>query len=419
MSRRRHQLKGNLTRKGPSWILKYYEHTGQYDAKGKEISNRVSHAICESSKTLKEAQRIAQQEHLIPLDYQSLRPASGQTLNQFWQTRFVPDYLPSLRPNGRLFYNNIYGKHIQPAFGNVKLRHISLAQVQSLLSGKLAPTAQTLSDGQSAPYSVQTVRHIRNILSAIFQHAKRNEAYTGDLPTQGIRLPAGNAVTRQALTWDQVVRLSDVIGTLGRPREARSQEIGRRNEIFGILVRVLARTGMRIGEALGLRWKYLNLEDEQVIVDGIPLPGQTMSIRFAYVRGAYGPLKTKSSTRDIPLDAPTLADLQRLRQLARFREPGDPVFAASTGKPLDEHNVAARHLKPAAKAIGRPDVSWHVLRHSWSTLADAAGLTVSQRQMVLGHAAGSMTLRYTHADLEGIRQGMTKISGSKLKVKTA
>jgi integrase len=54
-------------------------------------------------------------------------------------------------------------------------------------------------------------------------------------------------------------------------------------------------------------------------------------------------------------------------------------------------------------------VTWHVFRHTHATLADQAGMSVAERQRVLGHSAESMTLHYTHADLEQVRGRMEQI----------
>jgi integrase len=48
-------------------------------------------------------------------------------------------------------------------------------------------------------------------------------------------------------------------------------------------------------------------------------------------------------------------------------------------------------------------------RYTNSTLADQAGLSVAERQRILGHSSSAMTMRYTHAELETMRERMEKI----------
>jgi integrase len=84
-----------------------------------------------------------------------------------------------------------------------------------------------------------------------------------------------------------------------------------------------------------------------------------------------------------------------------------PVFVNS-GKsaPIDQHNLAARVLKPAARKLGMPWVSWHSFRHANATLAEQAGISVVERQKILGHGSAAVTLHYTHADVERMRERM-------------
>jgi integrase len=168
---------------------------------------------------------------------------------------------------------------------------------------------------------------------------------------------------------------------------------------LGALVRVLALTGLRIGEAMGLRWKHVDLEKGLI------------QVRENFTRGQYGTLKTARSRRDVPLHSLAIAELRKLNTSGLLSySPDAPVFAGRTsGKPLDQHNIAARFLKPAGKRAGCPWVSWHVLRHTAATLAHGVGLSIEQRQKVLGHAGAEMTIRYTHPELEAVRERLEQI----------
>ena len=54
--------------------------------------------------------------------------------------------------------------------------------------------------------------------------------------------------------------------------------------------------------------------------------------------------------------------------------------------------------------------SWHSFRHTLGSLADQAGLTLTERKRVLGHAGDHMTMHYSHADLERVRVGLEAIA---------
>ena len=45
-----------------------------------------------------------------------------------------------------------------------------------------------------------------------------------------------------------------------------------------------------------------------------------------------------------------------------------------------------------------PWVSWHVFRHTHSTLGEQIGMALSDRQAQMGHGDVRMTPHYTHSD---------------------
>jgi integrase len=311
----------------------------------------------------------------------------------------------SLKPSGKAHYAYMLKNHVLPALGEFLMRDVGPQHIYNLVRAKL-----------DSGLSVQTVTHIRNTLSAIFRHAKRMRAYGGDLPTDGVRLPALQAAEKRALTWPQVQAVAAAIGHIDpKPlanrghRRWKPEHAEAWNRQLSALVLILAITGMRIGEAMGLRWKRVNLTGEPVIIDGELVPAYTLAVRENYVRGVYGTLKSKMSRRNIPLTTEAWYQFSRLQAAATSAEPDAPVFVSSVGTPLDQHNIAKRFLKPAAKRAGVPWASWHVLRHTAATLADQAGLSVSERQRTFGHASAEMQLHYTHAELERVRSGLELI----------
>lgn len=385
MARRRGQRKGYLYRRGPSWFIQFREDLDELDENGKPKRRVVTKYVAGAGKggvTRKQAERIAWVDYLSKVDQLTTLPKSIDTIRDFVKERFEPDVVWACKPGGKIHYKGMLKNHVLPALGNIRLRDVHPQHVQNLVRAKL-----------EKGLSVQTVRHIRNTVSAIFRHAKRQHAYAGDLPTEGVRLPEMHTEERRALTWEQVKLVASHIN---RPD-------------LEALVIVLALTGLRIGEALGLRWRRINLEGQPALLGNELLPGYTLAVRESYTLGSYGTLKSRSSRRNIPLSSEVWYQLSRLKLAAKFTAPDDPVFAGANGKPLDRHNVSNRWLKVAAKAAGVPWVSFHSFRHTSATLSDHAGLSVAERQRILGHASPGMTLEYTHADMELVRERMEQI----------
>jgi integrase len=133
-----------------------------------------------------------------------------------------------------------------------------------------------------------------------------------------------------------------------------------------VLFYFLARTGLRIGEALGLKWRDLERT-----------PGGLVLVIDRQAQG--GELedegKTENALRSVAI-LPSLARvLTRYRASAEYAGADDPIFASLTGTHQDSHNVR-RRLRPAAKEAGVEWATPHVFRHTLATeLRDGGVLT--------------------------------------------
>lgn len=384
MGRRRGQRSGYLRKKGPSWLLEWREDILVEGAlRRAKFSQTIAPALGPGKISKREAERIAFDTILSKLDAVSQRPQSLLTVREFVRKYFEPDVVYEMRSTGgRPHYEYLLEKHVLPAIGDLRLRDTTADHVQALMRQKLKT------------YSTQTVTHIRNCISAIFRHAKGRRAFTGDLPTEGVRLPEMVRVNRRALTW-----------------EAAKAIIEGMKSPYGDLAFMLAATGMRIGEACGLRWKRVNFSETDIIfLDGIALPPLSLMVSEVYTKGRWGSPKTGNSYRILPLAGEVASRLARLKARAHLISPDDPVFVTTHGNPVDRCTSAEKFLKPVARKLGMPWVSWHSLRHTAATFADQVGLTVSERQRILGHGTERMTLRYTHAELDHVRQRMNEIA---------
>ena len=205
----------------------------------------------------------------------------------------------------------------------------------------------------------------------------RNPADAADPPRAGQK-PDG------IHSWDAA--------TLRRFLEA-SGEAGDR--LHGLWV-LLATTGMRRGEALGLRWSDLDLEAGRTRVV------QTI-IQIAGVVSVGEP-KTGRGRRSVSLDSATVAVLRdhrhRMRQErllvgADFSDLG-LVFHQPDGSWLHPEAVSEAFLR-RVRRHGLPRLTLHGLRHTWATLALERGIHPRVVQERLGHSTIAITLGiYSH-----------------------
>lgn len=165
---------------------------------------------------------------------------------------------------------------------------------------------------------------------------------------------------------------------------------------------VLALTGLRRGEAVGLRWEDIDLENQRLTV--------RQQIVRQQGRLVAGPPKTKSGEdRRVDLDTGTVgvliahrlrADWQRaLLGLAVLE--ADLVFTWPDGSGYSPDYVS-RQFKLIAQRAGVPVKRLHDLRHGAASLQLAAGVPLAVVSQRLGHSTISLTAdTYSHL-LEGV-----------------
>ena len=162
------------------------------------------------------------------------------------------------------------------------------------------------------------------------------------------------------------------------------------------LWQVLAMTGLRRGEALGLRWRDVDLEAGRLCVRRSLVPEGSQV--------AFHEPKTARGRRVVALDPDTVAVLrdqaaQQLTDQSATENWDDTglVFTNGAGQALHPWLVS-RCFRAALKEAMLPDIRLHDLRHTHATLALQAGIhpkVVSER---LGHATVAITLdTYSHA----------------------
>lgn len=143
---------------------------------------------------------------------------------------------------------------------------------------------------------------------------------------------------------------------------------------------LVASTGLRRGEAQGLRWGQVNLDRRQITLSG------TKGARLAQRRGRAG---SKIEIVGLPpVAAAALAEI-----MPEKPDPSALVFVPAQGQQLSVNRdwIAVR------KAAGLPaDLTLHGLRHSVGTVGAIAGMSMPELQALLRHRQPGTTARYIH-----------------------
>ncbi len=295
--------------------------------------------------------------------------ASRLTFGEFSETWL--DGQSQLRPRTKDAYRWALDRHLLPRFEHRRLSSLTEDDATDLIAAMRRPTRK-----RPSGYSGSTMQAALLPLSRILAHAARR----GLIPTNPLdRLEKGE-----------------------RPRKSRGEmrcldreEIGKLLDAADdpatrMLLALSVSTGLRQGEALGLRWADLDL-------------GANV-LRVRWQLGRDGKLvepKTPQAKRDVDLGSSLVAMLREHKLRSLRSQPGDYVFCQADGSPLRYYS-AVRALDAAAKrgnlnAEGVAKLRWHDLRHSAASLLISEGLNVVYVSRQLGHANASITLNvYGH-----------------------
>lgn len=247
--------------------------------------------------------------------------------------------------------DNAVRLHILPTLGDRPVGSIRRSDVQALVKSLSA----TLAPG--------TVRNVYDVLARIFAAAVDDRMITQS-PCRRIALPATGDQEVDPPTVDQVMALAGEVP----PR-------------YRAAVVMLAGSGLRIGELLGLRVSDVDFLRRTARVE-----------RQRYQDERIGPPKTPQSTRTVPLGQVVVDELAA--HLAAYPS-GEWLFTTSRGKPLS-YRAWKTVWKNARTRIGL-DLDTHALRHFFASALIAEGASVKQVQTVLGHSSAVITLRvYAH-----------------------
>jgi integrase len=260
-------------------------------------------------------------------------------------------------------YESIVAQHIVPFFGGRKVDRITRRDVEAF-------GAALERKGLAANSRINAL----NLLGAIFELAV-NRGWTVTNPVRGVERPGGGSADPDI----RYLSMEDVEAVL---RAVSDDDIGR---LERSLYLAAVMTGMRRGELLGLRWGDVDWETKRI------------RVRRSYVRGEFGPPKSRRSSRSVPLTDRLAGELQRLYEESQFKGDEDLVFAHPrsrvTGTPIDGSRVLKR-FKAAVRRAGVRDVRFHDLRHTFGTRMAAAGVPMRTLQEWMGHRDFATTLVY-------------------------
>ncbi len=284
--------------------------------------------------------------------------SSGQTLQEYINYWFSEIASKKLRPLTLQRYKGVIEIYILPALGDLLIDKVTPDQVQTMLNNI-----------DQAP---GTVRYVRAVLSSALAEAVKR----GKLDRNVAQM-----VTVPRIPFKETTYL-DVRQSRRFIRAARTHSL---DALFCLGIGV----GLRLGEALGLRWCDVDFRCGTIKV--------VQTLQNIGNERVIGETKTGRSRRTLPLPKFCKEALQRRRDsLAVKPADDDLVFLTSAGTSYNANNVL-RALRSVLKTAKLPKIRCHDLRHSCASLLLALGESQRLIMAILGHSSIGVSMNtYSH-----------------------
>lgn len=311
----------------------------------------------------------------------SCRKVSPMLLGEwldFWLQTYM---ISSLKQSTYASYQTYARVHFKPALGEVPLKSLSTRILQQFYNYKF----------EEEGLSPKSIRNMNLYLHKALSQALQ-EGLIDSNPASGVTLPRARRPQVEILTRDDQAKL--VRATY--------------HHRYGVFVRLVLMTGLRMGELLGLRWEDIDFHSNMLHIQRTlnrlqkrDLPDTFSGNRTEIV---IQEPKTENSIRTIPLLPQLIKDLMTWRSLQEMDRAAAGEQYQDTGmivtNPMGgyiEPRTFKKYYDQILEIARLRHFTFHALRHTMASMLYFNGVDSVSISKRLGHAQVSTTANiYAH-----------------------
>jgi len=295
-----------------------------------------------------------------------------------WMTFTIP---ATCKPSTEKDYRSILDNHVLPVFGNKPVTEIKRLMIKKFLMKKT-----------KSGFASSTVSHMKSCIGGTLNVAVDDGVLIANPAHRlgKIFKKKNNQGDIQPYTRDELANLLDSFQTHFPYHYPQAL--------------TLARTGMRLGEALALQW------------DDIDLEGRFITIQRTFSRGKIGlPKNGKSRRIDMSKQlTQVLNDAKHQRKIETINKGWGKVpkwvFVSNAGTPLDINHWRKRVFYKAIEKAELRKIRVHDIRHTYASLLIQAGESLAYVRDQLGHHSISVTVDiYGHLTPGGNKDAVDRL----------
>ena len=280
------------------------------------------------------------------LEIQQPKTQDGDTVRSVI-TRYEAERMPQRQSTARV-YRSFLKNHILPKWGDTHIKAVQPRPVELWLRElHLSPKSKT---------------HVRSLMHGLVEFAMWSGLL--DISRNPISLVQNTGATRKvrkarSLTAEQF--------------QALLKEL---HEPFATMALLCVCLGLRISEALALRWADVDWLDSK------------LSVQRGIVEQVVADVKTEGSARTFNLTSELLERLKSCKQRSDFSGAEDWIFASpiKLGRLPYSYTGVWRELVRASEAAKIGHLGTHSFRHTHRSWLDAVGTSIAAQQKMMRHA---------------------------------
>ena len=370
--RRRKRARGDV------WVVDYRDGAGQ---------RRL--VTC---RTKEQAELVAAQKVILSRQSSGVPAVDANIRVDEYSKRWLTLIKGTLKPNSLIMYESMFRVHLLPTIGFRRVREVQQGHLRLLLAEKL-----------EANVSKSVIRSILAVAQSLFNTAI-DDSLIAINPAAGVR-------RKLRLREDHLEEPEDAKG-LTEAQQDRFLAVAAGSEHYPLFF-LMVRAGLRLGEALALQWRDVDLTTRELrvrrtisVVRKLPtvVEGAGAGVLAPDVAGRRRDwqigIPKSGKVRSVDVSA-ALAEVLRHRltsaradnmRMGRCETEDAWVFADGSGRPLREARVQYA-FRQAIKAAGLPKhFTPHALRHTFAIRLLEKGTPPNYVQKQMGHASIQMTV---------------------------